>query len=305
MAKKVTTKTKKERLEPINIKKVTQKINNLMCTVRFEIQFVTPCVGTQPVTDNGLMHYVATYLKIPGGIYNGRKQLVGLEADSEAEKVFNRIKHDEIGKRGENLEDGELNNERVYAINVIRRDEFGHFLMSNMIKAAYKVSATRMGLFSQYRGSKGDVSEWGVVRAAGYSFRNKTRPRHIYLVGPDGEPITTHYETIRGTVVTQSGKRSIQTEYEITDGHGDMTDEEYAAAAELTEDAESLNTGRGAKACFDITWKTSRGKIDAELMTQMVCGSAINGLGGCRSMGYGRFVILGAHKVTRDIGVTM
>ena len=146
----------------------------------------------------------------PEGISRFVQHQVGIPEDSpEHDKAVKRIIAEEIGSRDITPEGGELKDQKVYGINVIRKSEHGYFGLGHMIVACLKVSASKLGLFVSKKGSKGDMAEMGTALAYGASLRNPEKPWEIYLVDKDGNPLAAEFHKISGTVSTPSGRKSI------------------------------------------------------------------------------------------------
>jgi len=116
---------------------------------------------------------------------------------------------EELGSKPVPSEEGELEEKMTYGVNVIRQDKFGLYLGCWMIHANLKNAASRLGIFKEFRGSKGDFSEAAKVSAVGASLLDPTHPNHIYLIGPDGSPAKGYFEEISGRVQTPKGSMSI------------------------------------------------------------------------------------------------
>jgi hypothetical protein len=167
-------------------------------------RFTRPHAGGQPATEKGLNAFVEHHL--------------GLDPDSDDFKeALARITNEEIGEREDTPEEGELKEEKVYGVNVIRRNSSGPFILEHMVKAVCKVAASRLDYFVKKRGSKGDLSEMTVVRAHGASLKDEDRPWEITLTDKEGNPVGTHYELISGSISSPQGKKSIQHHTECTD----------------------------------------------------------------------------------------
>jgi len=186
--------------------------------------FVRDHIGGVPATERGLHDFIAHQMKIdprfdikPKYDRFGRL-LLGKPTSQEFVDAFNRLSEDElevsridedkiekaVARPGE-----ELVETKVYGVKCIRCDEFGPFMLDHMIKAAFKCAATRINLYTERSGSKGDVQELGTVMAHGDSLQNPERPWQIYL-RKDGKPAVTGYTRLQGRVTTAQGSRSIQ-----------------------------------------------------------------------------------------------
>src|SRR6266481_735384 len=171
-----------------------------------ECELATELVGGQNASEDGIRAYVKHHLGL---------------VDTEAETAVQRILREELGERDVPSETGELQEKMVYGINVIRRDAFGPWLGNWMAKACLKAAASRIGLFSQKRGSKGDIAEMGEIRPFGISLatlKNHTGEddarygihQRIHLIAPDSDgPVQTYYKEFKGSVSTPKGRQSI------------------------------------------------------------------------------------------------
>jgi hypothetical protein len=175
--------------------------------LRLRCRAVREVVGGQPASRVG----IESYLKYQVDPFNV------LSAEQRAE-MADRIEKEEIGKRRNTTpEGGEIQETFTGQITVIRQDPRGHWLGDWMLKAGVKQAASRLGIWSGTRGSKGDMSEGGVVYATGPSLLDPARPYKIYLRDETGEkPAATDYETFRGSITLPKGERvSIVTNAEV------------------------------------------------------------------------------------------
>ena len=194
---------------------------------------------------------------------------MNIDPDTEEfEATLKRIKDEELGEKDETPEGGELDTKSVYAVNVIRRNEKGPFIMSHMIQAMIKQSASRLGIFVKKRGSKGDITEMGMIRAHGDSLKDEKRPYDIYLL-QDGKPVETRFEIKSGCVSTPSGKMSIMTHVEV--------------APEGTEFE------------YELSWHNAK-MTEADVL-RTIAGTTIIGQGSCLSLGHGVFEVVSAELV--------
>lgn len=159
------------------------------CTV------VTEIVGGQPADENGVRAFVKHHLKVDG---------------DEIEKATQRILHEEVGEHPIPSTEGELKEQQVYGVNAVRRTEFGPYLGNWMIKACLKQASSRLNIFSEIRGAKGDFAESGRVYAIGPSLVEQEYPDRIYLVSEDSTtPAPTYWHEFMGRVNTPQGSKSI------------------------------------------------------------------------------------------------
>ena len=216
-------------------------------------------VGGQPANDEQLKQYIQYWLKID-------------PADPEFKKTYDRIKKEEIGhaepEKGE--ESKELEDKKVYGINCLRKDEKGVYILNHMVHAMIKQTASRLGMMMIKKsnlGAKGDLAEMGKVQAIGISLLSPAEPWKIYAVGPDGQAPTTHFETLRGSVSTSSGRMSIMYDAEMLDA--------------------------GAFFAFRFSWAS--GRLSCSDLAQVIANTTNVGLGSGRSLGFGRF------RITKDL----
>jgi hypothetical protein len=107
-----------------------------------------------------------------------------------------------------------LTGRESYGVHVLRRDDLGRAWIGDwQIKACLKQAASRLGIFVQTRGTKGDLVEMGCVHAHGLSLDGD--PSHVLLLR-DGKPYTDRqYIRVAGHISGPSGSRSIQYDAEI------------------------------------------------------------------------------------------
>lgn len=227
-------------------------------------RFETEMVGGQPGGELGVRHFVGHHLKLEG---------------AEAEAAVQRILHEEVGERDTTPEGGELKEQKVYQVNVIRRDQIGPWVGDWMVKACVKCAASKLGIFKAKLGTKGAVAEMGRVDAWGIS-RLGNRERiyvleETYVADNDGGPLLdyrpaeTYFREFPGHVSTPQGMRSILTHAECLPPGGRfafqlrmpefgkmMTDEEI-----LNVIAAAGNIGLGSCKAFE------RGKFAVESLT--------------------------------------
>jgi len=214
----------------------------------------TPLVGGVTAKEQGVRAFIRHHLKI--------------EDPKEAEEAFARILREELGQRDIAPETGEIKEQLTYGINVIRRTAIGPYLGNWMIHANIKQSMSRVGIFVEMRGTKGNVSEGGVVKPYGIS-KLDDRLDCVYLIGPDGKPAVTYFEEIKGKVSTGGQSNSI------------------------VNHAECVPAGT----LFEFAFHYLRGKLKDNDIIDALAVAMIGGIGSCRSLGYGKFKILEAEIV--------
>lgn len=168
---------------------------------------VRALVGGVPAAEDDLRAYIKHYLK--------PKPEAGQTQAQAEESAFQRIMAEELGERAVEIGTGEIQQKLVNQLNVVRKDKHGPWLGDWMIKACLKASASRIGLYKDKRGTKGDMAEMGQVRALGISLLNKPLPHQIYFVGPEGKGATIRYEQFRGQIISPQGPKSIITDAEV------------------------------------------------------------------------------------------
>lgn len=216
---------------------------------RAECVFATECVGGQPADDEGIRQFVIHHLKITDPI--------------EQEKAIRRIKSEELEEV--TPPEGEIKEEKVYGVRALRRDKHGVYLGDWMWKACLKVAFSRLGIFSEKRGSKGDVAEVGRAQGWKYSLGDPKNPNHIYVRGPEsdtGEP-ETYFKDFMGRVPSPTGPVSI------------IHKSECIAA--------------GSR--FAVEFRFLQSKLDADDIQDVLAFMMTIGLGSARSLERGKFRI--------------
>jgi len=165
--------------------------------------FSTDLVGGQPADESGVAAYVKHHLKLEG---------------DEATAAVKRIMAEEIGERETTPETGELEAKLSYGINVIRRTEHGPWIGNWMVKACFKQAASRLRIFKEIIGTKGDMAEAGQVSAVGISLVEADHPERIYLrAAKQDKPASTYWRKFMGRVQTPRGEKSIIHDSECAD----------------------------------------------------------------------------------------
>lgn len=222
-----------------------------------ECELATELVGGQNASEDGIRAYVTHHLGL---------------VDAEADAAVQRIMREEIGERDVPSETGELQEKMVYGINVIRRDSFGPWLGSWMAKACLKAAASRIGLFAQKRGTKGDMAEMGEIVPHGPSIwtgdatdNERYGPmQRIHMLARDSDnAVTTYYKEFKGSVSTPKGRQSI------------------------------VNTAEcappGTRFAFEFRYAEDKVK-EEDIADIFACAMNI-GLGSCKSFECGKFII--------------
>ena len=231
------------------------KYEQMTALAEVECTLTARMAGGQPAGPEGVALFVKHYLKLEGG---------------QAEEAVARILREEIGERDATPESGEIKEKLSYAINVIRRDEFGPWVGSWMVKATLKNAATGLAYFTSLRGSKRDVAEMGEVTATGPSLLlqgsqaggwNSGDQGRIHLVDVEGKPAKTVFERIPGSVTSPQGRKSIVTDVECAEP--------------------------GAKMCF--AFRFAPGKLKADHVANLFAAAQNIGLGSAKAFDRGKF----------------
>jgi len=179
-------------------KELEQVYQDSTALVTASCTLLTELVGGQPAGEDGIRQFVKHHLEITD--------------EAECEKAVQRILREEVGERDTTPAEGEIVERETYGVNVIRHDEFGPYLGDWMVKACIKAAFSRMGMFVEKRGSKGNVAELGRVRAFGPSaVHHRLHPERIYLtLGEELAPAPTTFKEFSGRVNTPQGAKSIK-----------------------------------------------------------------------------------------------
>jgi len=230
---------------------LNKRADKFRAKVVVRCRFTRPHAGGQPATEKSLQAFVKHHLKLdPDG--------------QEGADAIARIMNEEIGEREDTPDGGELKEEKVYGVNVIRRNDNGPFILEHMVKACVKVAASRLGYFVKKRGSKGDLSEMTLVRAHGASLKDPERPWEIHLTDAEGNPVGTHYELISGSINSAQGKKSIQ-------HHTECSDEDCY---------------------FEFEYRWPATKIKKNEMLDIMAAIGNIGIGSTRSLNFSKFEVI-------------
>lgn len=241
---------------------LSKLLEKMRSAVVVKVRALREFVGGVPAEDSRLEGFIEFQM----GIVPQRKD--GAPTNPAFIECLQRLKKDEIGERNVTPEGGEVEERKVYGVNVIRKSAAGHFILEHQIKAVLKQAASRKGLFMAKKGSKGDLAEFGTVLAVGESLQVKDRPWEIYL-RKDGKPITTRFRTMRGHVASPSGSKSIQYEAECAP--------------------------EGTEFSFELSWPPK--KLKENDVVDIVAVATAIGFGSCLSKGYGKFEVLSMETV--------
>lgn len=211
--------------------------------------FTRELIGGIPPDEAGLRAFVEHHLHLIG---------------EEAKAAVRRIQAEELGLKEVPSAEGELQERLTYGIKVFRRDEWGPWLGDWMIKACLKAAASRLGLFAAKRGTKGDIAEFGQVRAVGESLV-ELYPERIHLLQPvqrtDGD-IPPVYQEFRGRISSPSGSTSI------------ISQHEYVPA--------------GTEFAFQLRWY-GKSKLSEDDMLNIFAVAQVIGLGSAKAFERGKF----------------
>lgn len=221
----------------------------MTASVTCECEAVTPLVGGLTASETGIRSFIKHHLKITD--------------EAEAQRAYERIQKEELGQRDIAPETGELKEQLTYGINVIRRTQIGPYLGNHMIHANIKTAMSRMNIFVELRGTKGNVAECGLVLPWGPSQRD-SRMDCVYLYGQDREPATTYFDEFKGRVSSPKGSVSV------------------------IHHSECVPPGTR----FAFQFRYLRGKLKTDDILDTFAAAMMVGMGSCKSLGNGKFRIL-------------
>ena len=219
-----------------------------------ECRLATDLVGGQPASRTGVEAFVQHQMKLTG---------------DEAKEAASRILQHEIegGTRDIPTPEGaELEEMEAKSVNLIRRDQHGPWLGDWMVKACLKNAASRIGLYRDTIGTKGDTAEMGQVKAIGVSafdIPDRYNANHIYLRADDGGQARTYLEYFKGRVSSPQGSKSIVTLSEVCP----------------------------AGTLFQFQFRFFNGKIRDNDIADMFAAAMVIGLGSARAFERGKFSI--------------
>ena len=248
---------------------IDQAYGNLTGSCTVEAEFLTPHMGGQPASEDGIRAFVAYQMGRTNPKLNPNSEL---HDKAEFERTVKRIMAEEIREDVDTTpEGGEIKEAASYAVNVVRRDESGPYIGAHMIKACLKQAASRLLIFSSKRGSKGDVAEASEVRAWGKSLNLLCSAYNVHLLNADGKPFgpghERTFERVSGRVHGPQGAVSIQTDTEVFPP--------------------------GTRFCFEFSIFGAR--ITEEDVVNMLAVAGKQGLGSVRSMERGKWRVIEAH----------
>ena len=180
-----------------------------MKTATVCIRFVTRAAGGQPATVDGVKAFVEHHLG-----------LIGTQAEAAVKRIMREEVQDE--KKSDALDaSNELDERESYGLNIVRKTKKGDcFIGTWMVRAMLKASASRLELFKQKRGAKGDMAEAMLVKPHG---RSAIAGIQEIVVLVDGKPYRGGiYERFMGRVGTPQGQKSIVHDSEIIPVGGEI-----------------------------------------------------------------------------------
>ena len=212
-------------------KDVERAYENLTSVAIIEFEFISPLVGGQPASRDGVEQFVIHHLGKTGEdlweyrkddsgewiMKRGGKNRVKFLSD-EGEAAVRRIREEEIRNEDVTPETGEVKERESYAVQVLRRSEHGPFIGDWQVKACFKQAASRRELFKKKVGSKGDMAEVGRACAVGTSLigSKESDRRMVHLYDEEGNLLKDRiWERIHGRVQTAKGAQSIVNDCEI------------------------------------------------------------------------------------------
>lgn len=214
-----------------------------------ECVLTTELVGGASSRPEDVEAFVTHHLKLTG---------------DEAAAAAARILREEGVARDITPENGEVEERYTYGLGVIRRDEHGPWIGNWMIKAALKQAASRVGLFTRKRGSKGAFIELGRVSPVGHSSQGGHPERvHLFVANGGGfQPASTYFEKFKGRVASPRGAVSI------------VSDRECVAA--------------GARFAFEFRWGKADGRVTEEEVLDVFTAYSVIGQGSGKAFERGK-----------------
>ena len=236
--------------QTLKFEELEKRYEQFTASVHCQCVFVTELVGGLPADREGLRQFALHHLKITN------KQ--------ELEKAVDRMLAEEIGEREATPEGGEIQERISYAVNQLRRTAKGPYLGHWMVQACLKQAASRLHIFEQFRGTKGNLAEGGRVEAAGISLLDRDHPELIYLRNPKGNgSAETYFFKFHGSPNSPKGRVSI------------VHDSECAAPGTQ----------------FEFDYRFLLGELQPEDLKDILALAMIVGLGSCKALGRGKFRI--------------
>lgn len=232
----------------VQLEELENRYEKMTSSLVCSCSFATQLAGGQPASPEGVRAFVSHHLKL---------------TSTEADEAVARILAEEIGAKPVPAPEGELDERLTYGINVIRRTEHGPFLGNWMVHACLKQAASRLKIFQEFRGSKGNFAEAGRVSAVGDSLVEPDRPDRIYLIAPDGGPAPTHFEEFKGRVQSPRGSVSVVHHSEVAP----------------------------PRTRFEFEFRFLNGDLKDDDIKDFLALSMIVGLGSVKSLGCGKFLI--------------
>jgi hypothetical protein len=176
--------------------------DKMTMVVEAEGEFTTGFVGGQPADDKGLEAFCRHHLQL---------------SDDEIPAAVARIKGEEV--RSTSGPEDEVKEAESYGVCVIRKCEKGPWIGDWMVKACLKAAASRLGIFQQKKGAKGDLTHLGIVEPIELS-RQCPHHGHIHLYTVERDGLTVRvpelaYEKFMGSVANAAGRVSIVHDSEV------------------------------------------------------------------------------------------
>lgn len=231
-------------MKTFELSKLNEKYNEITRRARAYCVSTREIVGGMSADKAGIEAFVEHQMHIAPG-------------SSEFTDAVKRILSDELGEHDTTRETGELDEKLTYGICVLRRSEIGPWLGDWMIHACLKAAASRVGLLTSKRGSKGAITEMGRVLAIGSSL-DPEHPERVYLVDQGGNPVKTSWKKLKGRVQSPTGSRSIVSDRECAPVGTCFSFEFSWYNDKITDDdmlkvfSAAMNIGIGSGKSFDL-----------------------------------------------------
>ena len=229
-------------------------VGERMATANVVLSFTTDYAGGQPADEKAVRAFAEHHLGLAG---------------QELEDATKRILREEVGEKDTTGTDAKGNPNEVderesYGLCVVRRNGCGWCWVGTwQVRAMLKQAASRLGLFAAKGkvGSKGDLSEAMLIRAAGPSDMQQCDAIGVVV---DRRPYSGRkYQKFMGSVQTPQGRKSIVCDHEMLP--------------------------IGAELHFTVQWPS--GRIKADDMARIFALSRRIGLGSVKAMERGRFAV--------------
>lgn len=245
-------------------------------SVRCLCTAVTEIVGGQPADDKGLEQFVRYHLKLVDQV--------------DVAHAIDRIRNTEV--KDVTPDEGEVHEEKIYCVKALRHDIFGPYLGDWMIKACIKQAASRTGLFTRQRGSKGNFAEAGRVLAVGHSWRGSAadtgdwdaqqRLIHFYA-GDEVDEVGEVEPNDANAPIPLPSKITSQLYWKEFRGRVNGP----SGAVSILHHSECVPAG----AKFSFEFRFVRGKLSQSEMEDVLAMMTNMGIGSARSLERGKFRI--------------